>query len=38
MGHLSNDHEDYPNQHVNKHEPCSEIGHFFLDDWKVNGN
>ena len=26
MEHLSNDHEDYPNQHKNSHKLCDETG------------
>ena len=26
MEHLSNDHEDHPNQHKNSHELCNETG------------
>ena len=27
MKHLSNDHENHPNQHENSHKPCHETGH-----------
>ena len=27
MEHLSNDHEDHPNQHENSHKPCGETGY-----------
>ena len=27
MEHLSNDHEDHPNQHENSHKLCDEMGH-----------
>ena len=27
MEHLSNDHEDHPNQHENSHKLCNEMGH-----------
>ena len=27
MEHLSNDHEDHPNQHENNHKLCDETGH-----------
>ena len=27
MEHLSNDHEDHPNQHKNSHKLCDETGH-----------
>ena len=27
MEHLSNDHEDHPNQHKNSHKLCDERGH-----------
>ena len=27
MEHLSNDHEDHPNQHKNSHKLCDEMGH-----------
>ena len=30
MKHLSNDHEDHPNQHGNSHKLCDETGHHDL--------
>ena len=30
MEHLSNDHEDHPNQHENSHKLCDEMGHPLL--------
>ena len=38
MEHLSNDHEDHPNQHENSHKRFDETRHPVLSDWKVNGN
>ena len=39
MEHLSNDHEDHPNQHKNSHKLCDEMGHpvFSLmeSEWKL---
>ena len=39
MEHLSNDHEDRPNQHENSHKLCNETGHPFLSllegQWKL---
>ena len=39
MEHLSNDHEDYPNQHENSHKLCNEIGHPVVNllesQWKL---
>ena len=30
MEHLSNDHEDHPNEHENSHKLCDERGHLVL--------
>ena len=38
MEHLSNDHEDRPNQHKNSHKLCDEMGHPAVNWQKVNGN
>ena len=39
MEHLSNDHEDRPNQHDNSHKLCDETGHPLLNlmesQWKL---
>ena len=39
MEHLSNDHEDHPNQHENSHKLCNEMGHPVLNliesQWKL---
>ena len=39
MEHLSNDHEDHPNQQENSHKPCNEMGHLVLSlmesRWKL---
>ena len=39
MEHLSNDHEDHPNQHENSHKLCDETGHTVLSllesQWKL---
>ena len=39
MEHLSNDHEDHPNQHKNSHKVCNETGHPVLSllesQWKL---
>ena len=39
MEHLSNDHEDYPNQRENSHKPRSEMGYPVLSvlesQWKL---
>ena len=39
MEHLSNDHEDQPNQHENSHKPRDETGHLVLSllesQWKL---
>ena len=39
MEHLSNDHEDHPNQHENSHKPHSESGNIVLSllesRWKL---
>ena len=39
MEHLSNDHEDHPNQYENSHKPRDETGHPFLSllegQWKL---
>ena len=39
MEHLSNDHEDYPNQHKNNHKLCNEAVHLVLSltegQWKL---
>ena len=39
MEHLSNDHEDYPNQHKNRHKLCDEMGHpvvnLIKSQWKL---
>ena len=39
MEHLSNDHEDHPNQHENSHKLCDEMGHpvvnFMESQWKL---
>ena len=39
MEHLSNDHEDHPNQHENSHKLCDETGHPVLSllesQWKL---
>ena len=39
MYHLSNDHEDYPNQYKNSHKQCSQMGHPVLklteSQWKL---
>ena len=39
MEHLSDDHEDYPNQHKNSHKLCDETGHLILSlmesQWKL---
>ena len=39
MEHLSNDHEDHPNQHENSHKLCDEIGHSVVNlmesQWKL---
>ena len=39
MEHLSNDHEDRPNQHKNSHKLCDETGHPVVNmmesQWKV---
>ena len=40
MEHLSNDHEDHPNQHENSHKLCDEMGHPVVNlmesQWKLN--
>ena len=38
MEHLSNDHEDHPNQHKNSHNLCDEMGHPVVNLMEVNGN
>ena len=39
MEHLSNDHEDHPNQHKNSHKLCDETGHPIMNltesQWKL---
>ena len=39
MEHLSNDHEDHPNQHENSHKLCDETGHPVVNSmesqWKL---
>ena len=39
MEHLSNDHEDHPNQHKNSHKLCDETGHpvfnLLESQWKL---
>ena len=39
MEHLSNDHEDHPNQHENSHKLCNEMGHPIVNlmesQWKL---
>ena len=39
MEHLSNDHEDHPNQHENSHKLCDEMGHLIVNlmesQWKL---
>ena len=39
MEHLSNDHEDCPNQHENSHKQCNETGHPIVNmmesQWKL---
>ena len=39
MEHLSNDHEDHPNQHKNSHKLCDETGHpdvnLMESQWKL---
>ena len=39
MEHLSNDHEDHPNQHANSHKLCDETGHpvsfLFESQWNL---
>ena len=39
MEHLSNDHEDHPNQHENSHKLCDEMGHPVVNmmesQWKL---
>ena len=39
MEHLSNDHEDHPNQRKNSHKLCDELGHPVLklleSSWKM---
>ena len=39
MEHLSNDHEDHPNQHKNSHKLCNETAHLVLSllesQWKL---
>ena len=39
MEHLSNDHEDHPNQHEDSHKLCDEMGHLILglleSQWKL---
>ena len=39
MEHLSNDHEDRPNQHENSHKQCNETGHPIVNmmesQWKL---
>ena len=39
MEHLSNDHEDRPNQHENSHKLCDETGHpvvnLMASQWKL---
>ena len=39
MEHLSNDHEEHPNQHENSHELCDENGHpiknLMESQWKL---
>ena len=39
MEHLSNDHEDCPNQHENSHKLCNETGHLVVNlmksQWKL---
>ena len=39
MEHLSNDHEDHPNQHEISHKLCDETGHLVLSllesEWKL---
>ena len=34
MEHLSNDHEDYSNQHENSHKLCNEMGHLIVNMMK----
>ena len=36
MEHLSNDHEDHPNQHENNHKLCDETGHPIVN-LKIDG-
>ena len=41
MEHLSNDHEDHPNQHKNSHKLCDEMEHpvvNLMESQSVNGN
>ena len=39
MGHLSNDHENHPNQHENSHKLCNEMRHPIVNQlesqWKL---
>ena len=39
MEHLSNDHEDHPNQHKNSHKLCNEVRHPIVNlmesQWKL---
>ena len=39
MEHLSNDHEDHPNQHENSHKLCDETGYAIMNlmefQWKL---
>ena len=39
MEHLSNDHEDHPNQHKNSYKLCDEMGHPVVNlmesQWKL---
>ena len=36
MEHLSNDHEDHPNQHENGHKLCDETGHPIIEQILTN--
>ena len=40
MEHLSNDHEDHPNQHKNSHKECNEMEHPVVNmmesQWKLS--
>ena len=38
MKHLSNGHEDHPNQHKNSHKLCDKMGHFVVNLMKVSRN